>query len=659
MTVSNLGMVGNCFKGSYIVDKYPSFEFPANSGTEHLFEGGLWIGAMVNGQPFVTSGAMDDPTGYSTGKSGFEFTAGVGSTLRTRSSLVDNPAFSPFAISHQDFYSDFTDSNVVVPGTSIKIQNFQSPLGVSVHFESYNWNYSFANFFSILNFKITNTGKNRLDSLYIGYWADPVVRNINISPIGGTAFYNKGGEGYSDSLTLGYEFDAGGDTSYTRSYFGLKFLGCEDKLGFHYPGVDNRTRCNFNTWQFQNASDPIYFSPSTDDAKYSKLANGLNNTAFIDWKAVQKNIRAAGNRSLMLSSGPYISLKPGESTTIAFAVMASHMVEDGHSVTADNLKQKATLFANANWAQRTYNGEDANMNGKLDAGEDRNHDGKITRYILPTPPDIPKTKIIPSDNKIIIYWAENAENSVDPISNKKDFEGYRIYKSKFAFDVQGTADVSSALETIAEFDKKGDAFFFNTGFEAIRLSKPVYFDGDTTPYLYKYEIDNIENGWQHAVAVTAFDQGDPGSDLESLETSPLATLVRAFPGKPANNSIKTTQPFVYPNPYYATADWEGNRRFEEDRKLVFANLPAHATVKIYTPSGDLVASFEHNQQYAGSDIKWFSTYGDTTQNKFSGGEHAWNLLSNDNQIIARGLYIFTVKDLDKGESFKGKFIIIK
>jgi hypothetical protein len=33
----------------------------------------------------------------------------------------------------------------------------------------------------------------------------------------------------------------------------------------------------------------------------------------------------------------------------------------------------------------------------------------------------------------------------------------------------------------------------------------------------------------------------------------------------------------------------------------------------------------------------------------SGGEHGWNLLSLSGQIIARGLYVFAVKDLDTGE----------
>src|SRR6185312_1375855 len=144
----------------------------------------------------------------------------------------------------QDFVADFSDTNIIVPGTNIQI-NGHNPLGISVHFESYNWNYSFANFFDIIHFTITNKGLHGdtsiiLDSIFVGYWADLVVRNTNITPAGqgGAQFYNKGGNGYLDSLLTGfmaYCFDAGGDTAYTKSYIGLKYLGAQDKNGFHHP----------------------------------------------------------------------------------------------------------------------------------------------------------------------------------------------------------------------------------------------------------------------------------------------------------------------------------------------------------------------------------------------------------------------------------------
>jgi hypothetical protein len=42
-----------------------------------------------------------------------------------------------------------------------------------------------------------------------------------------------------------------------------------------------------------------------------------------------------------------------------------------------------------------------------------------------------------------------------------------------------------------------------------------------------------------------------------------------------------------------------------------------------------------------------------------GGEHAWDLQSEANQILTTGLYLFTVKDLASGKIEKGKLTIIK
>jgi hypothetical protein len=49
--------------------------------------------------------------------------------------------------------------------------------------------------------------------------------------------------------------------------------------------------------------------------------------------------------------------------------------------------------------------------------------------------------------------------------------------------------------------------------------------------------------------------------------------------------------------------------------------------------------------------------GETPQ--FSGGEHAWDLITKADQAIATGLYLFSVKDGDTGEIRVGKFLVIK
>ena len=78
-------------------------------------------------------------------------------------------------------------------------------------------------------------------------------------------------------------------------------------------------------------------------------------------------------------------------------------------------------------------------------------------------------------------------------------------------------------------------------------------------------------------------------------------------------------------------------------------------------AGDFIDEIQHNQAYNGSDIRWYKTFGaeSTDKNVFSGGEHAWDMLSLETQIISRGLYIFSVEDLESGKMYKGNFTIIK
>src|SRR6056300_427159 len=88
LAVSNVGVFGNGFRGYRDNSGNESCEYPAGSGIEHLFESGIWIGGLQDGTRVVVStSAIDDNSGYSTGDPGFEFYAEPGSGLEERSSL--------------------------------------------------------------------------------------------------------------------------------------------------------------------------------------------------------------------------------------------------------------------------------------------------------------------------------------------------------------------------------------------------------------------------------------------------------------------------------------------------------------------------------------------------------------------------------------------
>jgi hypothetical protein len=648
ITISNFGTIGHGF------NKWPfqpNCEYPAGSGIEHIFEGGIWIGAYSAGAgPYVSTGAVDVSSVRDVA-AGFEYTNAEGTRTEERSTLTDSRFFSPDAVSHQDFVANFTDSNRVIPGTNTTIPEHNFPLKVSVHMETYAWNFSFAENFVIMNYTITNDSENRLDSVYVGFWVDPVVRNTNLSPPRGSAFYSRGGNGYVDSLRLCYEFDVDGDPGFTDSYFGLSVLGTSpiQYFGQKPDGSDSLgARVIFNSWQFRNTTDPIYFSPENDRERYEKLASGLPRT---EWNSLP----SPSNRSVLMSTGPFSSLEPGESVNVVFAIVTAKKF--GNDPTPDDTPlAKANLFRGWQFAQQAYDGEDKNRNNRLDPGEDLNGDGLLTRYVLPAPPTAPRVKVIPGNQSVRLYWDDRAEASVDPISGEQDFEGYRVYRTNAGSDLDVTQVLSNSFVLVGEYDRPDNTLFYNTGFGAVRLSSPLRFEGDPTEYVYSMEIPNQLNGWQYVYTVTAFDAGDPVNNVQSLESSRLQNAARVIPGTAPEDAVDA-DPFVYPNPYYANALWDGGG--ERERKLYFANLPARAEIRVYTMAGDLVKTLQHEAETAnGSDIDWFSRYSDGTQ-QFAGGEHAWDLITDNDQATATGLYLFTVENLDSGEIKRGKFVIIK
>ena len=655
LTVTNFGTYGN---GFILWPDQPSCEFPLGSGIEHIFDGGLWVGGFIRGNsvPFVTTGAVDASSVSSRG-GGFEYTNAIGNTVTERSSLYDSPFYSPYAISHQDFVMDYTDTNKVFPGSNEPIEG-HNPLGLSIHQETYAWDFSFANFFVIMNYTIKNNSKKYIDSVYVGLWTDAVVRNTKITGRpSGSAFFNKGGDGYNDSIKIAYEFDATGDPGFTDSYIGIQYCGSEPRLNDRILlEGDSVSSVNFVSWQFNNTDDPNFFAPQDDIDRYFKMQGFFGGTNRWDSGIDPSKLKTASNRSLLITNGPFSTIAPGDSINVVYAIVcAKKYGTDAASI--DSEEQKTNLYNSSDWALRAYYGEDRNRNGELDVNEDQDGDGEITRYILPSPPRTPVVKVIPENQKATIYWDKRAEVSIDPISGKKDFEGYRLYRTQAGFDLTDVQDLEQSLVLLAEFDSTGNDVGYNTGFSFVELDEPVYFDGDTTAYYYKFELSNLLNGWQYVFAVTAFDEGDPDNDLSSLESSKLSTANKVLPGTVASDDNPDAEVGVYPNPYYGNAIWDGST--ERLRKIYFYNLPSECEITVYTLAGDIVKKIQQNSESNGSDIGWFQNYSSDESQKFAGGEEAWDLITDYDQAIATGLYLFTVKNSKTGVIKTGKFLIVK
>jgi len=640
----------------------PSMEYPLNSGIEHLFEAGLWIGAIVDGQYLVSTSAKDASSGYTTGQTGFEFSAEVGNTIQQRSSLTSSDFFNFDAVSHADMLIDASDKNVIVPGTAIAISEHTDPLFADIHLETYAWNYSFADYFALLNYTITNNSTSTWDSIWCGLWSDIVVRNVNVSTDFGSAFFSHGGYGYLDTMFTNYGFDVDGDPGFTNSYGAFQFLGIEWRDQFIHPSNNENliaagypaADVNSNYWIFNSTATPPYNAPANDVERYSKLNAGLN---YIDPSIVDflHDPSTSGGLTNLLSAGPIVSVAPGESFNLVFAAVCAKQIEVGGVTGAekDVAAAQVDLINNLSWSKRTYLGEDQNENGLLDIGEDLDDDNILDRYILPEPPATPNIKVVADNQSITIYWDNKAEFSVDPISKEIDFEGYRLYRTQTGDDFN--LNMINDANLIAQWDLPGNNIGYNNGLGVIALITPEIIETDT--FYYKYTLDNVLNGWQYLIILTAFDSGNEALNIESLESSFTENAVSVFPGTAATSDANTAIG-VYPNPYRINAAWDGST--STTGKIIFYNLPAICEITIFTLGGDVVARIEHNNEtYNGSDIAWFDTYAGSEENRtFSGGEHAWDILSESKQTITQGIYLYNVTDKATGEVKQGRFVIL-
>ena len=104
---------------------------------------------------------------------------------------------------------------------------------------------------------------------------------------------------------------------------------------------------------------------------------------------------------------------------------------------------------------------------------------------------------------------------------------------------------------------------------------------------------------------------------------------------------------VVPNPYIVAASWEGQNPYADGRgprSIHFNHLPPQCRIQIFTLSGELVNTLEH----------------DTS---LDDGSLEWNMLTKDNLDIAYGVYFYHVEPMGQGVyDFKphlGKFAVIK
>ncbi|MBM3328109.1 MAG: hypothetical protein FJY67_01370 [Calditrichaeota bacterium] len=634
MSLSNWGEQGNPDG----VPGYYGFEFPLGSGNDFLFSSGIWVGAIVNGQKFVSTGTDGD-----NGTNEFApFLSSVAPYLNSFyplsaiSELVNGRATVRGAKGVDDdndgridedpagdrtndlmdeafvhgAYNDDGDEKLDEDGDARGTQEYftvyddryvgqvqssdpdgHTPLNILVTQRTYAWGEAYASEFILVDLVVRNIGELPLTEVYVGLFADADIVAKGESGDAASAddwnFYD------APNLMMVQGDDTTDADGFGPGLFAMKIVRTPKPL--------DSLKISFSNFERLGGGDP-----ETNIDKYNLLNPGPNGVimppaSFLsDWR-------------YLLGFGPKEGswvLRPGESLPVTVAFIAGTRLED--------------LRRNAQWAQAIYDND----------------------FQGPQAPDQPRFSLQPSTDRIRITWESNAETSQDPISKDFDFEGYVIQRSSDAVN-WFTLTQFDKINPNDEFDPEFRRENLNLGmpYDSIRFGDAglgwtgtldTVFAGTDSAHVvlrgnYWLEDRDVLRGWNYFYIVRAFDKGVSGAGV-------LITPVgRSYLEAAATNTLSTwpygedlERVIVVPNPYQGghqlessgALDASGVKRYP--RKLYFMNLPpTGARIDVYSLAGDHIITLEHPP--GGSD------------------QLVWDMRNKYQQEIVSGVYLYVVE----------------
>ncbi len=218
------------------------------------------------------------------------------------------------------------------------------------------------------------------------------------------------------------------------------------------------------------------------------------------------------------------------------------------------------------------------------------------RYSIPVPVPAPGIEVV-SDSlaRNVVRWGPAIES----------FQHPRLQGSFDHYLVQKSIHPLGPWETLATVSS-GEASYFDGA--QYRVVDPVTRIGES----YYYSVLSVDENGRMS-----------GRTNLTSHTTQLGSTER----------LGTVH--VVPNPFIVQSGFEGGGQAAQ--RIGFYNMPSPATIRIYSYSGQLVETIEHNEPL-------YST--------------AWFQVSRNDQLIASGVYFYVI-ETPSGERNHGKFVIIR
>ena len=379
---------------------------------------------------------------------------------------------------------------------------FESNQGVgplNVRFDVWVLNYSstFGNDGLIFIQKMTNVGKDTLKDLYMGIagdpdapeqggaeWTDDMALLITENdPHIAEKLVDTSDAHLLENFAIVYDRDDAAEGYLTSGvgWVGAKFL---DLTKFNSDGTDSTYGIS-TFYTFEYSMD----SQSDAQAYNEQMTHGIQTPHHIEpyeYDHYQKPYSYGPDITWVIAGGP-MDVAPGEQVIFTFA--------DFVGINETDLTRNAKLF------QSLYDNNCA----------------------TPKPPDQPVVQAAVDESKVVLMWDDRSEFSLDPVTGKNAFQGYRVYRSTDRGNTWGTVitdvngDPTDFFKPLAIYDYDDNV----SGAHAMTDPRIYYNLGSNTGLKYSFVDNNIINGYEYWYAVSAYDGVDDwaGAPVDPMENS--------------------------------------------------------------------------------------------------------------------------------------------
>ena len=369
------------------------------------------------------------------------------------------------------------------------------PLNVRFDIWVLNYSSTFGNDGLIFIQKMTNVGKDTLKDLYMGIagdpdapeqggaeWTDDMALLITENdPHIAEKLVDTSDAHLLENFAIVYDRDDAAEGYLTSGvgWVGAKFL---DLTKFNSDGTDSTYGIS-TFYTFEYSMD----SQSDAQAYNEQMTHGIQTPHHIEpyeYDHYQKPYSYGPDITWVIAGGP-MDVAPGEQVIFTFA--------DFVGINETDLTRNAKLF------QSLYNNNCA----------------------TPKPPDQPVVQAAVDESKVVLMWDDRSEFSLDPVTGKNAFQGYRVYRSTDRGNTWGTVitdvngDPTDFFKPLAIYDYDDNV----SGAHAMTDPRIYYNLGSNTGLKYSFVDNNIINGYEYWYAVSAYDGVDDwaGAPVDPME----------------------------------------------------------------------------------------------------------------------------------------------